>query len=115
MILYVLLALKLKQEDFTDEFLRADVEDDENIFVEMPKGLWKKLKVLKPRKDLYGLQKFPVASGNNCGLVQYKFDLCLFIGKKFTYIVYVYDLLFWAGMKLIFMSWLLHYRKKYLI
>ena len=42
MILYVLLALKSKQEDFTDEFLRADVEDDENIFVEMPKGFQKK-------------------------------------------------------------------------
>ena len=102
MILYVLLALKSKQEDFTDEFLRADVEDDENIFVEMPKGFQKIGKVLKLgviyilfNKVLLPFGKNLTHKFNNYDLVQSKFNLCFFMRDMFICTVSIDEILFW--------------------
>ena len=61
LILEVLLGLKSKQGDITAAFVHADVEKDENIYVEMPHGFRKQGKVLKLKKTLYGLQQRPRA------------------------------------------------------
>ncbi len=60
LILEVLLGLKLKQGDVTDDFLHAKLEEGKNVFVEMPKGFKQYAKngykkVLKLKKTLYGL------------------------------------------------------------
>ena len=59
-------------------------------------------KVLKLKRDLYGLRQSPRAFWLNlteklkrCGLKQSKLYPCLFIGAKVICIVYVDDLLFW--------------------
>ena len=59
-------------------------------------------KVLKLKRDLYGLRQSPRAFWLNlteklkrCGLKQSNLYPCLFIGAKVICIVYVDDLLFW--------------------
>ena len=61
LILEVLLALKLKQGDITAVFLHANLEEEENVFVEMPLGFQKKGKALKLKKTLYDLHQAPYA------------------------------------------------------
>ena len=103
LILEVLLGLKSKQGDITAAFLHADLPENENVYVEMPKGFEQKGKVLKLKKTLYGLRQSPRAfwlylteklQAN--GMKQSELDPCLFIGEKVICIVYVDDLLFWA-------------------
>jgi hypothetical protein len=103
LILEVLLGLKSKQGDITAAFLHAEVEEDRNIYVEMPRGFRKPGKVLRLKRWLYGNRESPrefwkylTRKLENQGLKQSEFDPCLFVGEKVTCIVYVDDLLFWA-------------------
>ena len=103
LILEILLKLKSKQGDITAAFLHADIPENENVYVEMPKGFEQKGKVLKLRKTLYGLRQSPRAFWQYLtekleanGMKQSELDPCLFIGEKVICIVYVDDLLFWA-------------------
>ncbi len=64
LIMEVLLWLKSKQGDVTAAFLHDDLEEDENFFVEMPKGFEQyakngRKKVLKLKKTLYCLCQIP--------------------------------------------------------
>jgi hypothetical protein len=107
-ILEVLLDLKSKQGDITCAFLHADLGPDETVYVDMPLGFNAKSKngkrqVLKLNKTLYGLRQSPRAFWKyitekleTCGLMQSKFDPCLFIGPDVMCIVYVNDLIFWS-------------------
>ena len=108
LILEVLLDLKSKQGDVTAAFLHADLPDNENVYVEMPRGFRQKgkngkHKVLKLNKTLYGLRQSPrlfwkymVQKMEMCGMQQSNLDPCLFIGEKVICICYVDDLIFWA-------------------
>jgi len=103
LILEVLLNLKSKQGDVTAAFLHADVEENENIYVHMPRGFSKPGKVLKLKKTLYGLRQSPrafwkymVKKMADVGMKQSNLDPCLFVGEKVICICYVDDLLFWA-------------------
>jgi len=108
LILEVLLELKSKQGDITAAFLHADLEEDEKVYVEMPKGFEQydkrgRKKVLKLRKTLYGLRQSPRAFWkyltqklNECGVPQTNLDPCLFISDRVICICYVDDLIFWA-------------------
>ncbi|EJK66248.1 hypothetical protein THAOC_12847, partial [Thalassiosira oceanica] len=103
LILEILLKLKSKQGDITAAFLHADIPENENVYVEMPKGFEQKGKVLKLKKTLYGLRQSPRAFWQYLtekleanGMKQSELDPCLFIGEKVICIVYVDDLLFWA-------------------
>jgi hypothetical protein len=93
LILEVLLDLKSKQGDVTAAFLHADLPDNENVYVEMPRGFRQKgkngkHKVLKLNKTLYGLRQSPrlfwkymVQKMEMCGMQQSNLDPCLFIGE----------------------------------
>ena len=59
LILEVLLGLKSKQGDITAAFLHAEVEEDRNIYVEMPRGFRKPGKVLRLKRWLYGNRESP--------------------------------------------------------
>ena len=103
LILEVLLGLKLKQGDVAAAFLHADLGEDEEVYVRMPRGFEKKGKVLKLNKTLYGLRQSPrafwkylVEKMELCDMPQSKLDPCLFVGDKVICICYVDDLLFWA-------------------
>ena len=108
LILEVLLDLKSKQGDVTAAFLHADLPDNENVYVEMPRGFRQKgkngkHKVLKLNKTLYGLRQSPrlfwkymVQKMEMCGMQQSKLDPCLFIGERVIAIMYVDDLIFWS-------------------
>ena len=107
-ILEVILDLKSKQGDVTCVFLHADLGPGETVYVDMPLGFNVKSKngncqVLKLNKTLYGLRQSPWAFWKyitekleTCGLMQSKFDPCLFIGPDVMCIVYVGDLIFWS-------------------
>ena len=94
LILDFLLGLKSKQGDVTAAFLRTNLGKDEKVFVEMPrifeiKGKNGRPRVLKLFKTLYGLRQIPRAFWKYmtvkmklCGMVQSKFDPCLFIGNN---------------------------------
>ena len=74
----------------------------------MPKGFKHynkrgKRRVISLKKTIYGLHQIPRAFWNYLtkkliasGVIQYNIDTCFFIGDKFTCIVYVEDLIFWA-------------------
>ena len=73
----------------TAAFLHADLDPEEEVYVNMPKGFERKGKVLKLKKTLYGLCQSPrafwtymVEKMELCGVPQSEFDPCLFIGKK---------------------------------
>ena len=57
LILEVLLYFKSKQDYITADFLHEDLEEDENLFVDMPIGFIKKGNVLKINKTIYGLRQ----------------------------------------------------------
>ena len=85
----------------TAAFLHADLDPEEEVYVNMPKGFERKGKVLKLKKTLYGLCQSPIAFWKYmvekmelCGVPQSEFDPCLFIGEKVICICYVDDLLF---------------------
>ena len=87
----------------TAEFLHADLEPGEEVYVNMPRGFEKRGKVLKLKKTLYGLRQSPrafwkyiTAKLQAVGLEQSKFDPCLFIGPDVICVVYVDDLIFWS-------------------
>jgi hypothetical protein len=83
------LDLKSKQGDVTAAFLHANLEEDKEVFVNMPCGFEKKGKVLKLRKTLYGLHQSPrafwkymVEKMEKCNMPQSSLDPCLFIEDK---------------------------------
>ena len=89
LILEVLLDLKSKQGDVTAAFLHADLDENEQVYIEMPQGFRKKGKVLKLRKTLYGLRQSPrpfckymVNKMELCGMPQSRLDPCLFVDEK---------------------------------
>ena len=102
-ILEVLLGLKSKQGGITAEFVYADVDEGDNIYVEMPHGFKKNEKVLKLKTALYGLHQSPRAfqlylteKMEACGMEESTLDPCLFIGEKVMCICYVDHLVFWS-------------------
>jgi hypothetical protein len=108
-ILEVLLGLKSKQGDVTYAFLHADLAPDETVYVKMPLGFNTKSKngkrqVLKLNKTLYGFRQSPrvlwkyiTKKLESCGLMQSRFDPCLFIRPDVICIVYVDNLIFWSN------------------
>ena len=103
LILEVLLDLKSKQGDVPAAFLHANLEENKEVYVNMPRGFKKTGKVLKLRKTLYGLRQSPRAfwkymgeKMEKCNMPQSSLDPCLFVGKNVICICYVDDLLFWA-------------------
>jgi hypothetical protein len=107
-VLQVLLGLKSLQGDITCAFLHADLEENKNVYVNMPMGFTQygkngKKMCLKLKKTLYGLRQSPRAFWKyitvkleECGLQRLKFDPCLFIGPDVICVVYVDDLIFWS-------------------
>ena len=49
--------LKLEQCDITSDFMHADLDEDNNVFVDIPMGFRKKGKVVKLNTNLYGLRQ----------------------------------------------------------
>ena len=103
LILEVLLGLTVKQGDVTAEFLHANIDENEEVYVEMPLGFCQQGKVLKLKKTFYGLLQSPralwkylVKKMELCGQKQSNLDPCLFISDEVISICYVDDLLFWA-------------------
>ena len=108
LILEVLLVFKSKQGDVTAEVLHEDIPENEKVYVEMTRGFDQFSKnglkeYLKLKKTLYGIRQssrnFWQYLTNNLeqsGLKQSKVDPFPFVVKKFTCIVYVEDLVFWA-------------------
>jgi hypothetical protein len=115
-IISILLDLKTIQVDYTAAFLHADIDKDHNwermsdaereksgVYVEMPRGFAKPVKVLRLQKSLYRLKQAPrnfflhlKSNLENIGFVQSKFDACRFISDKVFCIVYVGDTLFFS-------------------
>ena len=103
LILEVLLDLKSKQGDVTAAFLHADLEENEEVFVRMPRGFERPGKVLRLKKTLYGLRQSPrafwkymVQKMEACGCPQSELDPCLFVSEHVICIMYVDDILFWS-------------------
>jgi hypothetical protein len=79
--------------------------------MEIPLGFRQKGKVLKLKQTLYGLRQSPRAFWKyltdamvKSGMEVSKLDPCLFVGERVTAVVFVDNILFWAQMRLIFMS-----------
>jgi hypothetical protein len=49
----------MKQVDYTAAFVQAELDEDEQVFVKMPKGFKQQGKVLKLKRALYGLRQSP--------------------------------------------------------
>ena len=103
LILECLLELEPLQADVNCAFLHVELDEDENIFVEMPEGFKQQGKVLQLRRNLYGLKqaprnfyKYTVEQMGEVGLKQSDNDPCLFIGPSVIAVQYVEDLLFWS-------------------
>ena len=91
--------LKTRQIDFSNAFVQADLPENEQIFVELPKGFAQKGvdTVLKLKKSLYGLVRAPFLwfhtlkdSLVNLGYVPSKNDQCMFVNPEERIIVLVY-------------------------
>ena len=103
LILEVLLGLKSKQGDVTAAFVHAPIPEGKDVFVSMPQGFGIPGKVLKLKRQLYGLKdsprqywKYTVKKMEACGLKQSTLDPCLFVGDKVICVAYVDDYLFWS-------------------
>ena len=55
LVLSIVLSLVTVQVDYTSAFVKALIKDE--VFVEIPEGLRKPGKVLKPKRRLYGLKQ----------------------------------------------------------
>jgi hypothetical protein len=105
LILSVVLGLSTKQVDYTAAFVQAELDEDEQVFVEMPKGFKKQGKVLKLKRALYGLRQSPRTwfehlkgklTSDSVGFEQSPNDPCLFYTKDVICVVYVDDCLFFS-------------------
>ena len=117
LILTAQLGLKTKQVDYTAAFVHAPIELPPNysrmsaeekarqgVFVEMPRGFRQDGKVLKLKKNLYGLKSAPrqwtnmaKASMEKLGFTSVtEVDPCLFISDKVICLNYVDDCLMFA-------------------
>ena len=108
LILECLLELKSKQGDVTCAFLHAHLDEDEEVYVHMPRGFTQydrrgNSKVLKLRRCLYGLKnsprafwKYMVEKMTQCEMKQSELDPCLFIGDTVVAVLYVDDILMWS-------------------
>ena len=108
-IIEILLLLKSKQNNITDAFLHANFEQNEKLFVKMPKGFNQyernlKRRVIHLKNILYVIFNTPryyckylthklIASGILCS----NLDHFLFIGDKVICIVNVDNLIFWVN------------------
>ena len=57
------MGLKTKQVDFSNAFAQAELHEDENVYVELPRDFTSNLErdyVLKLHKSLYGLNVAPL-------------------------------------------------------
>ena len=89
LILEVLLGLKSNRGDVTAAFLNAELGEDKEVYVEMPKGFRQEGKCLRLRRTLYGLRKSPRVFWKHlaekieiCGLKQSQLYPCLFVGER---------------------------------
>ena len=95
------LGLASKQVDYTLVFIHADV--DSEVYVEMPRLFEQEGKILKLKRNVYGLRQAPknfflyLKEGlEGRGFVQSQHDPCLFISDKVICVAYVDDCLFFA-------------------
>ena len=100
--------MKSKQGDTIDAFLHAKLEENEKVFVNMPKGFEQydkrgNQRLIRSKNTLYGLLQSPRDFWKylthkliTIEMLQYNLDPWLFIIDKFLCIVYVDDLIFWA-------------------
>ena len=103
-----LLQLKSNQGDIAAAFLHAKLEENEKVFVDMPKLFEQynkrgKQRLLRLKKNLYVICQIPRYFSNYLtwkliasGMLQSNLDTCLFIGDKFICIAYADDLIFWV-------------------
>jgi hypothetical protein len=103
LILSVVLSLNSKQVDCTAAFVQSKLAENEQVFVEMPRGFQKEGHVLRLKRALYGLKQSPrtwfehlKANLDACGFKQSPNDLCLFYTDNVICLVYVDDCLFFA-------------------
>jgi hypothetical protein len=100
--------LYTKQVDFSNAFVQATLKQDENIYVDVPKGFESQDEdgephVLKLNRSLYGLVQAPLYWGNHLkktledhGLKQSKSDPCMYCGDGVICLTYVDDCLFFG-------------------
>ena len=103
LILECILQLNSMQADVTCAFLHAELEESEKIYCEMPLGFRRDGKILKLKRNLYGLRqaprnfyKYTIDQMKIIGMKQSKHDPCLFIGDTVICVTYADDLLFWS-------------------
>ena len=96
------------QDDITAVFLHAKLDENEKVFVKMPKRFEHydkhgKQSLIRLKNTLYGIHlrprdflKYLTKTLIASGMIQHNLDSCLFIGEKFICIVYVDELIFWA-------------------
>jgi hypothetical protein len=59
LIISIVLGLATKQVDYTAAFVQAKLDEDEEVYVAMPRGYAKLGKVLKLKRALYSLKQSP--------------------------------------------------------
>jgi hypothetical protein len=107
MMLSTKLGLESAQADITGDFVHADLEPGEQIFVQQPQGFRRgENLVLSLNKSVYGLKQAPRYFFRHLkkrlelsGLKQSPNDPCLFVGSKVIAVVYVDDILFYSKSK----------------
>ena len=116
-ILEVLMGLMFNQGDVTAKFLHVDIRENQNVYVEMPRGFEHfskngRKKYLKLKKTLYGLSKSPRAflqylinNLEQIGLKQSKFDPFFFQVRK-SHVLYRSTILYFGlGKKTTSITW----------
>jgi Reverse transcriptase (RNA-dependent DNA polymerase) len=104
LILSCVLGLATKQVDYTAAFIHAPLGEEEQVFVEHPRGFGQPGKVLRLNRSLYGLKQSPrnfyTHLKGNLEAIGFKaatdVDPCLFISDKCICLVYVDDTLFYS-------------------
>jgi hypothetical protein len=104
LILLVVLALATMQLDYTAAFVQAELGENEEVYVEMPRGFKEIGKVLCLKRALYGLKQSPKTwfehlkskLMDDCGFQQSPNDPCLFYTDNVICVVYVDDCLFFS-------------------
>ena len=90
--------------DYTAAFVQAELGEDEEVYVEMPRGYKQEGKVLRLKRALYGLKQSPKTwfehlkskLMDECGFKQSPNDPCLFYTDNVVCVVYVDDCLFFS-------------------
>ena len=105
--LAILKGWKTRQVDYTNAFVQANLKENENVYVALPKCFilsGRTEVVLKLIKSLYGLKQAPLRWFERLrdgllkrGFVQSRLDPCLFYKRGLILLIYVDDCLFFGS------------------